>query len=45
MFEAICFTFVVVAMGVPGLILLAWPEVNLEAETAHRRAGYRPRHV
>ena len=37
MLATICFTFVIVAMAFPGLILLAWPEVALEAESLDRK--------
>ena len=40
MLAAICFTLVVVAMGFPGLILLAWPEVASEPEKLNRKLAH-----
>jgi hypothetical protein len=45
MLELVCFTLVIIAMGLPGLILLAWPQVASDAETAARDTRYRPREV
>ena len=40
MLAAICFTFVIVAMAFPGLILLAWPQVASEPEILHRKLSH-----
>jgi hypothetical protein len=34
--DSVCFTIVIVAMGFPGLILLAWSEFTSELERAAR---------
>jgi hypothetical protein len=45
MLESICFTLVVIAMALPGLILLPWPQAASDAETAAHGATYRPREI
>ena len=40
MLAAICFTFVIVAMAFPGLILLAWPEVASEPANVGRKLSH-----
>jgi hypothetical protein len=40
MLATICFTFVIVAMAFPGLILLAWPEVAFEPENVDRKLSH-----